>query len=50
MHNLVMLTIVPWMLILKLSHREILSHTLMLLSQLSDGSILMVFQAKSEIN
>ena len=49
MHTLAMLTIVPWMSILKLSHRDILSRTLMLLSELSSGPILVVFQAKSEI-
>ena len=49
MYNLAMLTIVPWMSILKLSHRDILSHTLMLLSELSGGPVLVVFQAKSEI-
>ena len=49
MHNLAMLTIVQWMFILKLSHRGILSHTLMLLAELSGGPILMVFLAKSEI-
>ena len=49
MHNLAMLAIVPWMFFLKLSHRDILSHTLMPLSELSGGSILTVFQAKSDI-
>ena len=44
-----MLTIVPLMYILKLSHRGIMSHTLMLLSELSGALILMVFQAKSWI-
>ena len=39
MHNLAMLTIVPLMYILKLSHRGILIHTLTLLSELSDDPI-----------
>ena len=49
MHNLAMLTVVPLMYVLKLSHRDILSHTLMLLSELSGDLILVVIQAKSEI-
>ena len=49
MHNLAMLTVVPLMYILKLSHRDILSHILMLLSELSGDLILAIFQAKSEI-
>ena len=49
MHNLAMPTVVPLMYILKLSHRDILSHTLTLLSELSGDLILVVFQAKSEI-
>ena len=49
MHNLAMQTVVPLMYILKLSHRGILSHTLMLLSELSDDLILVVFQAKNVI-
>ena len=49
MCNLAMLTIVPWMSVLKLSHRDILSHTLTLLSELSGSPVLVVFQAKSEI-
>ena len=49
MHNLAMLTIVPWMFILILSDRDIRSHILMLLSELSDGPILTVFLAKSKI-
>ena len=47
MHNLAMLTVVPLMYILKLSHRDIMSHTLML--ELFGDLILVVFQAKSEI-
>ena len=49
MHNLAMRTIVPLMYVLKLSHQDILSYTLMLLSELSGDLILSVFQAKSEI-
>ena len=49
MRNLAMLTTVPWMFILRLSHVDILSHTLTFLSELSDDLVLMVFQAKSEI-
>ena len=49
MCNLAMLTIVPGMSILKLSHRDILSHTLMLLSELSGGPVLVVFQAKRDL-
>ena len=49
MHNLAMPTVVPLMYILKLIHRDILSHTLTLLSELSGDLALAVFQAKSEI-
>ena len=49
MHNLAMQTVVPLMYILKLNHRDILSHTLMLLSELSGDLIVAVFQAKNEI-
>ena len=49
MRNLAMQTVVPLMYILKLSHRDILSHTLMLLSELSGDLISVVFQAKNEI-
>ena len=49
MYNFAMLTIVPWMSILKLSHRDILSHTLTLFSELSGSPVLVVFQAKSQI-
>ena len=49
MHNLAMQTIVPLMYILKLSHRDIRSHTLTLLSELSGDLTLVVFQAKIEI-
>ena len=50
MHNLAMPTVVPLMCILKLSHRDILSHTLMPLSELSGDLILVVFQVKSGFN
>ena len=43
MRNLTMQTVVPLMYILKLSRRDILSHTLTLLSELSGDLILMVF-------
>ena len=50
MHNLAMWTVVPLMYVLKLSHMDILSHTLMLLSELSGDLILVVFQAKAGFN
>ena len=50
MHNLAMQTVVPLMYGLKLSHRDILSHTLMLLSRLSGDLILVVFQPKMRFN
>ena len=46
MHNLAMQTVVPLMYILKLSHMDILSHTLMLLSELSGDLILAVIKPK----
>ena len=49
MCNLAMWTVVPLIYILELSHRDILSHTLTLLSELSGALILVVFQVKSEI-
>ena len=49
MRNLAMWTVVPLMYVLKLSHMDILSHTLMLLSEMSGDLILAVFQAKNEI-
>ena len=48
MCNLAMQTVVPLMYVLKLSHVDILSHTLTLLSELSGDPILAVFQAKNE--
>ena len=44
MRNLAMWTVVPLMYILGLSHMDILSHTLTLLSELSGDLILAVFQ------
>ena len=49
MHSLAMQTVVLLMYILELSRRDIPSHTLMLLSELSGDLILAVFQAKSGI-
>ena len=49
MRNLAMQTVVPLMYVLKLSHRDILSHTLTLLSELPGDLVLAVFQAKNEI-
>ena len=47
LRNLAMLTIEPWMFVLKLSRKGILNHTPMLRSELFGVAILMEFQAKS---
>ena len=49
LHNLAMQTIEPLMFSQRLSHMDILSHTLMLRSELFGVVVLVGFQAKNEM-